>query len=98
VASIGPRADAFGVEATFAAAALITLFFLLSWLFQTGRTLVEGAVSVALDTALATSGSEATSAPPTLSPGPDATRLATPRQGNIAAETTLAAPTRIHGQ
>ena len=59
LASVGAEAEPFLVEAVFAALALLALLTILALVHQTARPLVEGLARFALDTTLATSGSEA---------------------------------------
>jgi len=59
LASVGADAEPFLVEAVFAALALLALLTILALVHQTARPLVEGLARFALDTTLATTGSEA---------------------------------------
>jgi hypothetical protein len=63
VAVLGAGAEPFLIEAVFAVAALLVLMTLLGWLHRTAKPVVEGLAWVALDSALATSGSGAPEPP-----------------------------------
>jgi hypothetical protein len=62
LASVGAEAEPFLVEAVFAALALLALLTILALVHHTARPLVEGLARFALDTTLATTGSEAAAA------------------------------------
>jgi hypothetical protein len=62
---VGIQLEPYAVEVSVAAAALLVLLVLLARLHQTARPLVEGLVWSALNTVLATTGSDANAASPT---------------------------------
>jgi hypothetical protein len=61
VALLGLDGDPFVVEAVFAAVAALLLLVLLGWLYRVARPIVEALAWFALDSTLATSGSEVAS-------------------------------------
>jgi hypothetical protein len=58
VATLGPNIEPFIVEASVAIVAFVALLILFGWAHRVSRPLVEGLAWVALDSLLATSGSE----------------------------------------
>jgi hypothetical protein len=102
LASVGAEAEPFLVEAVFAALTLLALLTILALVHQTARPLVEGLVRFALDTTLATTGSEAAAARTRAYDAPSQARSAATRlqptpgsPGSSASEATQVAAAEI---